>query len=234
MESERDELKFEVRRKVDFLLGDCRTFSAVRTDQFKWFTADASLGGGNFLMALGLMSLLGVLAKVHLWLIDPESFSTAADREEAKRAMTRIADVLPEMKPALKKLQSPRPGDCNEQRAFTKFIEAMKGEVNLGIANNVESEEVWRKIRNNLTHMAAPDGGIAVYQGENQREKVELLIRSAQLAFTKKEDGRWICLPDRLALDMQVVADWLLTRIDECKDIDRIKRSLKWIRGEKE
>jgi hypothetical protein len=114
MEDYRAELRFEVKRKVDFLVGDCHTFLAVRTDQFKWFSGDDSLRGGNFLIALGLMALLGVLAKVHLWLIEPEAFVTERERSDVKEAIEKIGVQMPELKKMVKKKwHAPRVGDCN-------------------------------------------------------------------------------------------------------------------------
>jgi hypothetical protein len=156
----------EVRQKVDFLIGDCRTLLACRTDHYTWFATDSSLGAGNYLMTTGLMALLGVLAKVHLWLVEPGAFTTEEDRVAVKTAIDQVKKAMPELKNIVqKRWQVLRVGECNEQRAFAKFIVAMLSCVDLGLENDADAEEVWRVIRNRLTHMAAPHGGAAVYQG---------------------------------------------------------------------
>ncbi len=50
------ELKFQMHRRVEGLVADCRTLLAVRTEQYQWFKkrqGEVGLGGGNFLIAIG-------------------------------------------------------------------------------------------------------------------------------------------------------------------------------------
>jgi hypothetical protein len=95
----------------------------------------------SHLMALDLMALLGFLAKVSLWLIDPEAFVDDAGREQVKAAKDRLIAALPDEKKLVKeKWPLPRPGDCNEERAFVKFVDAMRGEITLGIADSYTSD----------------------------------------------------------------------------------------------
>jgi hypothetical protein len=87
------ELKYEVHRRVEGLVADCRTFLAVRTEQHDWFKrrqSEVGLGGGNFLIAIGLLALLNFLSKVHLWLADRESFATEATRNEVLAAKEKV------------------------------------------------------------------------------------------------------------------------------------------------
>jgi hypothetical protein len=234
------ELKYQVHRRVEGLVADCRTLLAVRTEQHQWFKkrqGEVGLGGGNFLIAIGLLALLNFLAKVHLWLVDSQSFATEANLEEVKAAKARVIEDIPDLRRVVKdRWMNPRPGDCNEQRAFIKLVEAMREEIDLGIADNKEAEEVWQKIRNKLTHMAMPDGGAGVYEGGHTLEEVETQIRNGPKAFMKAAemkgaDERWACISDRLNMDIPRIEVWLQRKIDACEDVGIIESALDWIRS---
>src|SRR6185437_6441023 len=88
-------LKALVQERVRLVSADCDTFLHVRCDGSllpQWGS-----GGGNFMMALGSLSALNFLAKLHRHLDSPESFVTQVDRErveEARKDLTRAADTL--------------------------------------------------------------------------------------------------------------------------------------------
>ena len=127
--------------------------------------------------------------------------------------------------------QNPRPGECSEQRAFVKLVEAIRGDVDLGIADNEEAEEVWQKIRNKLTHMAMPDGGAGVIETSHSLEEVEVALRTGPKAFVKSSDGRWVCISDRLNVDIPVIEAWILRKIEESSDDSSIEAALAWVQA---
>jgi hypothetical protein len=109
------ELKSEVQRRVEGLVADCRTLLAVRTEQHGWFKqrqSQVGLGGGNFLIAIGLLALLNFLAKVHLWLVDSESFATEVVRKKVVAARKQVIAKIPGLERVVKdRWQKPRPGE---------------------------------------------------------------------------------------------------------------------------
>ena len=143
-------------------MGDCRTFFRVRHDQRDWYKTeqgDRPFGGGNFLMALGLLSVLNFLAKVQLQLTEPEAFVTEADRITVKNARKEIIIKMPEVESILtgrrtKWIAQPV-GSCNETEAFAALVKAVQPVANLGL-NEANVRDVWAAFRNHLAHMAWP------------------------------------------------------------------------------
>lgn len=235
------DLEAEIRRRVQWLSNDCSTFWRVRLEQTEWYNKNTStdsqpsgLGGGNFVMALAMLSACNFLAKAHSFLVKPEAFVTEDDREKVKSAKATIKNEIPEMKPLFKSSKTnwipPKSGSCNETEAFERLIEALHGDgIDLGLATE-QARDVWERFRNKLAHMAHPEGIVEVSTANESKplEDAKGAIERSVLPFRMK-DGRWVCNADRLSLDLVAVAEWLCKKIDECAEEDRITRLADWM-----
>jgi hypothetical protein len=191
------------------------------------------MGGGNFLMMTALMNVLGLLAKVYLRLTEPDDFSTDEHRKIVKESRALVADRLPELKTTVKtgwtEWRLPRAGDCNEERAFKKLVAALSPTFELGIPEE-KATEVWRKFRNYLTHMAWPDGSVAVYAVRGGSAKAEQELRSGGPPFRfLPEHGLWQCNADRLTFMVMDITDWVCDVIVACPHDERILEALEWM-----
>jgi len=179
--TERERLVGEVRKRAQWMANDCYTLFRVRHDGLGNYgsrrgASELEMGGGNFLMMTALMNVLGLLAKVHLRLTAPDDFSTDEHRKIVKESRALVADRLQELKTTVTtgwtEWRVPRAGDCNEERAFKKLIGAISPTIELGVPED-KAIEVWRKFRNYLTHMAWPDGSVAVFALQGGSAKAE-------------------------------------------------------------
>lgn len=234
-------IKTEIRRRVQWLSNDCSTFWRVRLEQPEWYTPNQStelqpsgLGGGNFVMALALLSACNFLAKAYSILVKPEAFVTEADRQNVTAAQKRVKTELPELKSLFKSSKTdwrPQPkGSCNETAAFARMILALKKEdIDLGLPPE-EAEAVWNRFRNQLAHMAHPEGVVevgAANEGRPLKDAKGAILMSVP-AFRLNE-GRWVCNADRLSLEVITIAEWLCREVDECSGDARVFGLGEWM-----
>jgi len=180
-------------------------------------------------MLMGQMNVIGLLAKVYLHLAQPEEFATEVDVRAVKEAKKEIVEKLPQLKTVVKgertEWKSPRVNECNEAKAFRKLIAVMANKVDLGITASV-AIDVWRQFRNNLTHMAWPEGSVAVYQLACHSGDAETQIDQSGPPFQYLKDLKiWQCNVDRLNLVIPHVVTWLSEEICACPNGDRIQAS---------
>jgi hypothetical protein len=234
----REVLQREVAKRAEWIINDCRTFFRVRHDKLKWYqesiASSLPLGGGNFLMLMGQLNVIGLLAKVYLHLACPDEFATDADVRAVKEAKKEIVEKLPLLKIVVKENRTqwrpPRPYECNEEKAFRKLTVAMAEKVDLGIIGS-SATDVWKQLRNNLTHMAWPEGSVAVCQFPFNSRDAEIEIDKLGPPFRYLEDRRiWQCNVDRLNLMIPRVVAWLLEEIRACPNDDRVEAALRWMR----
>lgn len=229
----RDELK----RRVQWLSDDCSTFWRVRlemTDRYNQNASSGSFGGGNFVMALALLSAFNFLAKAYSLLLKPEAFVTDTDRAAVKSAVDTVKGRIPELKPVLKSSKTnwrPQPkGSCNESEAFGRLIKGLNGDgIDLGLPSE-NAEAVWGRFRNRLAHMGHPNGVVEVAVADQGKplHNASIAIRGGPAAF-RQVDGHWVCNADRLSLDVLDVAEWVCQQVDACTHVDRITNLAEWI-----
>ena len=233
----RNAVKVEIKRRVQWLSNDCSTLWRVRLEMTEWYNQNASgdgLGGGNFVMALAMLSAFNFLAKAYSLLLKPDAFVTEVDRAKVNSARATIKAKIPELKPLFNSSKTdwkPQPkGSCNETAAFGRLIKALHGDgIDLGLPSE-NAEAVWGRFRNKLAHMGHPNGVVEVAvadQGKPLRN-ASSAIRSGPPAF-RQMDGRWVCNADRLSLDLLDVAEWLGKQVDACTQLDRITNLAEWI-----
>jgi len=240
--TDKELLAGELHRRAKWMAIDCYTFFRVRHDGLENHEAgkgasELEVGGGNFLMMTALMNVLGLAAKVHLWLTAPDEFATEADQAAVREAKKRVAKEIPDLKTTVKsgwtEWRVPRVGDCNEERAFKKLVGAVRGAIDLGVPED-KAIEVWKTFRNPLTHMAWPEGSVAVDQLPGGPASAEMQARSSgppPFRFLP-ENGIWQCNVDRLTMVMMSIVEWVCKQIEACADDDRVKKAVGWITGQ--
>lgn len=233
----RNAVKAEIKRRVQWLSNDCSTLWRVRLEMTEWYNPNAGsdgLGGGNFVMALAMLSAFNFLAKAYSMLLKPDAFVTEADRAAVKSARDIVKDRVPELKSLLKSgktdWRSQPKGSCNETEAFGRLIKALHVDgIDLGLPPE-NAEAVWGRFRNKLAHMGHPNGVVEVGAADQGKplQNARAAIRGGPPAF-RKRDGRWICNADRLSLDIIDVADWICKQVDTCSELDRITNLGEWL-----
>lgn len=234
-------LKAEIIRRVSWLSNDCSTFWRVRLELAEWCNKNAAagspppnVGGGNFVMALAMLSACNFLPKAYSFLMHPEAFVTQEDLDKVKKAKATVEERCPELKALLRSGKTAwkpqREGQCNETEAFGRLIEALHQDgIDLGLPTT-EARAVWDRFRNKLAHIAQPGGVVEVYTAESAKQPNEAkgIIQRGHPAF--RIDGElWKCNADRLSLDVLVIADWLCKEVDTCTVPDRITKLAEWM-----
>lgn len=214
----RNLVKAEIKRRVQLLTNDCSTFWRVRLEMTDWYNQNASdhgLGGGNFMMALAMLSACNFLAKAHSLLLKPDAFVRDADRAAVKSAREIVKARIPELKPLLKSSKtdwrSQPKGSCNETEAFGRLIQALHGGgIDLGLPSE-HAKSVWDHFRNKLAHMGHPKGIVEVAVADQGKplQNAKMAIGSGPPAFGIK-DGHWVCNADRFSIGVVVQANRLV------------------------
>ncbi len=242
----KERIKTELRLRIRFLSNDCRTLWRVRLERSIWYEnnhADQSrpigLGGGNFVMALAMLSACNLLAKGHVWLKKSEMFVTRADVDAVIAAVAEakqnpnLAAVLGNNKT---RWGEPFLGSCNESSAFAMLVKALRKDgIDLGVPNG-DASKVWKDFRNRLAHMAHVSGTATVYTTGRPQFKpkaAEAWIKNGPKAFVK-ENGRWICMVDRLSLDILDICEWLCRKLDACTELKHVRSFERWLFDEKQ
>lgn len=230
----RRDLKAEVRRRAEWIANDCSTYWRLRLEQPENLKSLAAkgIGGGNFVMALALFSVFNVLSKCYAFLVSPDVFVTEEDGKQVKEAVRELR-TDPKYAALLKNPKTnwrPQPnGSCNETDAFRVLVkDLLADQVDLGLP--VESSgRIWKGFRNQLAHMAHPDGIVQVCRTEHPSPDAKrTILSSIPKAFLQVGD-RWLCNADRLSIDILDVADWLGNRIDQCVYEERLVAMKVWL-----
>ena len=146
----RNQIKTEIRRRVQWLSNDCSTFWRVRLEKTEWYddnktddnkTSDNGLGAGNLVMALAMLSACNFLAKAYSLLVKPDAFVTEEDTAKVKGAVSKVIEAFPDFKHLLTNSKTgwrPQPkGSCNETDAFVRLIQALHNDdINLGLPSD--------------------------------------------------------------------------------------------------
>ena len=231
-------VRTEIMRRVQWLSHDCSTVWRIRLEQTEWYEQNKSteihpsgLGGGNFMMAHTMLSALNFLSKAHRHLTKPEAFVTDANRTAVEDAKKKIKAQVPELKALFKDdatnwIASPK-GSCNETSAFRGLVRSLaESGIEIGIPVS-EAETVWKQFRNNLAHMAQPEGWVEVCGAPHALTDARKAIEKFP-SFSKRH-GHWVCNADRLSLDVITVAEWLCKKVEICDEPARIKALLTWM-----
>lgn len=238
------DLADEVQRRCQWLVNDCMTVLRARWEHPDWFEAHSSskerpngLGGGNYLMALGLFTALNLLAKVHLFLVNPAAFCKKAKylkTEETKQyVFNNLDDAL---KSSVKNnWRERRVGECDETTAFTELIKAFQKEKHyIGVPENQEAN-IWRAFRNQLAHMAETENYVGItkrpegYELDSPAELERHIRREYVSFYLRPRELKYVCNVDRFIYDILDIADWLVGKLEAARDTEGYRLAENWL-----
>jgi len=232
-------LKDLIKQRTSFIGGDCYTFIMGKSRNENYIHLWGT-GGGNFLMAVGLFSVINFLAKVYRHLVEPTAFISEADRQSVIDTKTTLKTEHPELKQVISGWQNPRIGDVNEMQTFIKLGEALPKNIDLGISqqDNITAENVWKVFRNFLTHMAWPGSSVATIHFQNLptnltiEQMLQVIDNSGMKSFYK-ENSQLRCNSDKLTVDANKIANWLCEQLDNSQFTEaNIESTLAWIQAD--
>lgn len=203
-----EKLVIVIETRSNMLLNDSRTFIAAKTMSPKTvkLAKSSEIGGGNLLVALGMMSLLEFLARIY-WMI--EMSTSDLNKYTEKQGLKSI----------------------NAVDAVSKLISDLeKNAIDLGITTDIATiREVWNNYRNELAHyLWIHNGGSASKPPEyipskslSDIEKDWLEKTVFKKPFEKvfypqennKLDSRYILSADRLRFEVPKIIKWLVDKI---------------------
>lgn len=184
-------------------------------------------------MALGLLSVLGFIAKIYMILSKPNSVFNKTAHSKLKNFKNQLAGLPGVNKKLLDKLNIPRVGSINEEDAFVSLIDKVQSEniAYLGLDDN-SSRKIWKIYRNKLAHLNIPLSPVGVYDKDMSHLSwvdVEHVI-SKQGSFLVKND-LILCFADKLVQDAKTIGIWLCSYIDTCKE-ETVINALNWLKSE--
>lgn len=214
------------------IINDSLTFTKIRLHHNAFYKS-LGTGGGNFLMALGLLSVFGFISKLYSILSEPDRIFLQDKYQELKDFKTELSNIPNINKKLLDKLIIPRVGTINEEDAFLNLVKKVQSENILYLGLDGESaKKVWKIYRNKLAHINTPLAPIGVYDQDLSNLtwiEVEHLI-SKQGSFLVKDD-LILCNSDKLVQDSRKLATWLCSYIDTCKK-NSVMQALKWLNAQ--
>jgi hypothetical protein len=237
------------------IVGDCATFGRVRLDQHEWYDdsirSGQSLGGGNFVIAHALFALLNLLAKSYRFLAAPGEFATKESRElvgqsikhvkaasndaavkgtEHGNKLKEVLRIATEDKSARWR-KPPIGAHYNEKSAFGQLAMSVREHVELGCSTQEEAENIWQQFRNQLAHMALPEGVTAVwvYTPDHPTYESCKLVTKGRPPFAHNGTG-WQCDVDRLTQCVPEIAGWVCDEVVmKCQDENRLRDLARWM-----
>lgn len=252
-------LQVELSFRVGMIVRDCETFGRVRVDQHDWYDGSIlsgdPLGGGNFVMLSALFALLSLLAKTYRFVVAPDEFATDATRDLWKRSIedikaasqdeavkaTEHGDKLRDVVKIARDDKNarwrtpPQGAHYNETGAFGKLVMGIREHIDLGCATQTEAEDVWRRFRNALAHMAITSEvtSVWVYAPKCPTYASCKLVTQGRPPFVKAGTG-WQCDVDRLTQCIPEIGGWVCDEVARCQDETRLRNLVKWMTGSSE
>lgn len=232
---DRIELKKIVETRT-WMVNDARLFTWAKCAGRLKEMEKLGIGGGNFLVTLGLFSILNFLSKVYYLLQSDAALWTKEEVEDIKKALKNCPDTKGASPPFV---GSPK---RSEMDCFIKFALALEFPLFSGVKDLSKAEQteryikIWGSYRNKLAHMAMPDqAAISIDFADREYEGIngvaELLDGNTESAFVKDGD-RYAVYTDLFARDIEKWVGWLKLEIDNQKFSDeRIIATLNWIKG---
>lgn len=197
MPTYKPQLKALMLHRSQMIINDCRTFLAAKSQSLETYdmVKSGEIGGGNILCAIGLFALLNLLSKVYVL---------------SKNFNKWMID-----------------GSVNETYAFAEFVDYIQTNgLDLGLPTNKnDNKEIWKRLRNALTHMAWPDGAISSHDPIDYNpdssisfQQLEFMVKGFFPPFRDVNIDRnqtLVCCVDSLYLYMPDIVDSLNKAIDQ-------------------
>jgi hypothetical protein len=229
----REELKNLIEERA-WMISDAQIFVWGKCEDRHEQLANDGIGGGNFLVTLGMFAVLNFLSKAYYLLHDDAELWSEEEVRRVKRALRSCPDshgAVPPFKGAPKR---------SEKACFIEFADAMDFPFFLGEEDMPQSdrrqifERMWDSYRNKLAHMAMPGQAISSvgdYAGRPYSEVRQMLDGNTQPAFVES-NGAYLPITDLLSRDIRKWVDWLKTEVDYGGFSDRrIRAAIDWIRS---
>ncbi|HSX46184.1 MAG TPA: hypothetical protein VLG27_04260 [Candidatus Saccharimonadia bacterium] len=191
--------------RTEMLLNDSRTFLAAKTMSPKLvkLANSGDIGGGNLLVALGMMSLLEFHARIY-WMLQMKSEDL--DSFSKKQDLTII----------------PAP------QAVSKLLLAVEeSDFDLGLPRDAAViEEIWKLYRNELSHYLWIHNGAAVSHPveylpsksiseiENEWSKRTVFKKPFEKVLQPDQKYSYFLSAEIMRLEMPALTKWLKKRID--------------------
>lgn len=205
------------------VINDVFTFIKLRSMHPGMFCR-GSWGGGNFLQALGLFSLVNLYLKIYFLIKNPDMFISSKELDLFKKTRKKIKtckkygpikDII---------INNPKTnwhifkGSLNETEAFCKFVEWLRGVgLDLGIKNG-DAAEVWKIYRNALTHTAFPGDFVKTFtfsKSISDERDIENKIRLYEKFSFSKVELKYVCNVDRFYYDVLEIKTKIVQIIEE-------------------
>lgn len=218
-----------------WMVHDCLTITLARQEK----VADWGTGGGNFLMTIGLMSVLGFLSKLYLCLMEPDKIVTKSDFDNIKNFI-QILKQDGKYQNYIDKINlfPMKPGLINETDAFSSFCYIIQNNqvTNLGFPNEEKAckeaaRVAWNFFRNKLTHMAWPYQQVAVLPSLKLKsvKELESFIRISTYKAFSKEGEFYRFIPEKLIFDILDIQKWLINQVQSGSFDDNLDFTNQWM-----
>jgi len=141
----------EVQKRTELIVNDIRSFSYSKIKKANDSRSYINkIGGGNFLCALGIFSVLNLLAKINSIL--------NGKRYENKNKKWGIYDDDG------KKIVS-------EKECFVELYSDTTSLIKWGLKNKKDARDFWDNYRNSLSHVTVPKDGVAAYDEKELKDE---------------------------------------------------------------
>ncbi len=170
----KQEISEHVQSRVKMLINDCRTFiyAKIHLGSDKNQNLVNYVGGGNFLCALGIFSLLNLLGKINE-VVDGGDINTKENITQIKKEFFSFRKKYPDEATLLNQLVvsgfSGNPKK-SEKDCFIKLFNDTKDFINWGLDNKTAGS-FWSNFRNKLSHIAIPADAVAGLPPEKIKDK---------------------------------------------------------------
>ena len=221
-----EELASLIENRPFSIIADTNTFVWARAEHRAVFSEIKEIGGGNFLIVLGLFAVIGYLAKINA-ILNGRDVVTKTQKDHAKELLKPIFKEHPEIKD---RVLVKRVGQINETDAFKQLME--DAHISWGMPQN-DLFKVWDDLRNKLTHMVIPENGYQLNTrmgGENYKQAKEVADQSG-MVFMKMADGRIHLFVDNFINKTDGLRFWLANEVRLGKHAEEnIDIALSWLR----
>lgn len=210
---------------TNMMVADAYTFLKIRVERKSYIGED--LGGGNFLIALGLFSALGYLAKIYVLLTGKYALPDIEGITKAKEHLNAVVDSNLKEYFMIK-----RPDQINERDAFSKLLSDPDCPHNLGASKEAYSN-IYHDVRDHLAHRLKPNFGytmVAMQTDEGHEIEFGKIKQAIESSNNKVMDESGNLYVDFLGRDIKRISSWLIKKIDndEFKEKD-IEITHKWL-----
>ena len=184
-------------------------------------------------MALGLLSVLGFVAKIYMILSKSNSLVDETEYNELKTFKSKLTKIPGINKKLVDKLIIPKVGSVIEEDAFANLINKVQSKkiAYLGL-DDISARKVWKIYRNKLAHLAVPLSPVGVYDKDmSHLSWVEVEHEVSKLGSFFVRDDLILCNSDKLVYDSKKIGIWLCSHIDTCNE-NTVTNALNWLKSE--